>query len=76
MKYKKGQSGNPKGKPKGAENKVAKELKEIIKEVLEKEFEIIEDNFIVFLTSGKSTKLGDFCKKEIKSAFISFNLLN
>ena len=35
MKYKKGQSGNPKGKPKGAKNKISKDIKETYKFLIE-----------------------------------------
>ena len=42
MKYKKGQSGNLKGKPQGAKNKVTLELKERVKLLIENNFDKIE----------------------------------
>lgn len=45
MAFKKGQSGNPKGKPKGAENKLTKEARTIFLETLEGQAEHIADAF-------------------------------
>ena len=45
MAFKKGQSGNPKGKPKGAENKLTKEARTIFLETLEGQAKHIEAAF-------------------------------
>lgn len=43
MKYKPGQSGNPKGRPKGAKNKAPSNAKKVISELLENEAHELPD---------------------------------
>lgn len=44
MPFKKGESGNPKGKPPGTKNKVNREIRQRINDFLDDNFETIEDD--------------------------------
>lgn len=44
MPFKKGKSGNPKGKPPGTKNKVNREIRQRINDFLDENFETIEDD--------------------------------
>ena len=44
-KFKRGQSGNPKGRPKGAKNKISKDLRELIDVFLNENFEYVKNQF-------------------------------
>lgn len=50
MKFKKGQSGNPKGKPKGAQNKTTKAIKEAVQAAFD---ELQEDPKVNLVAWGK-----------------------
>ena len=62
MAFKKGQSGNPKGKPKGAENKLTKEARELFIETLEGQVPNIEEAFKEVLEKNPAKYLELFAK--------------
>lgn len=70
MKFKKGQSGNPKGKPKGTKNKVGSEVKQNLEKFLSKNMTVekLETLFVSLLPEDRARFLRDCARFIVSSA--------